>query len=268
MENPTHMLLKNDKLLISPNLVDIFEFLIEIEKEVQTMLNFTDKQEQIRLQSMEVFDFVVFLAKKLEDNNIDFGEFKMKYDISKFADNFWDHPPTRSQFIILFAYLETCFSLESAYKYEKDDEDSIRKILMATDNSKKFINNFLLTEKNDFYKKNKRFKQVSAKQIRSLRNTLSHFYSTSWNISINPEGLSKKSRKIEGYFKQEGRRDIFFISPNELFELISKWNKLLLEKWSNDYKEDSEKFEMKIKYVKSIIGKFWAKLMKWWDINI
>lgn len=36
---------------------------------------------------MDIFDFVMFLAKKLEENNISY-EYKTKTNITKFPDNF------------------------------------------------------------------------------------------------------------------------------------------------------------------------------------
>ena len=48
---------------------------------------------------------------------------------------------------------------------------------MDTEYTRKFLNKFLLTEDNDYYKQHKKvLSKVSAKQIRELRNSLIHFF--------------------------------------------------------------------------------------------
>ncbi len=69
--NSTHLVFDGKKIIISPDLTDIFSFLIEIEKEVECLLEFEKKLKNIRFSYMEILNFAQFLENKLKENNID-----------------------------------------------------------------------------------------------------------------------------------------------------------------------------------------------------
>jgi len=108
-----------------------------------------------------------------------------------------------------------------AYQNKTDDEQKIKEISMKDKVMKKFLNRYFLIDKNDYYKQNKkRLSKISAKQIRELRNSLTHFFSLSRDISINSPTLSVEARKIETMLKKQRQNNSIFISPEDLHELI------------------------------------------------
>lgn len=148
----THIALQEGNVIISPNLRDIFNFLMEIEKEIKSSLFFDKKLQEIKDQSLAL---ISLFCKELEENTSVPNESIAK-KIEELAENFQYDPPLRSQFIVLFAYLETLFCLFIAYRDETSDKDNIRKLAMNSESNRKFINEFILSEKNEFYKNNKK----------------------------------------------------------------------------------------------------------------
>ncbi len=264
-----HAIFDNRKIFISPELSGMFTFLIEIDKEVNSLLNFEKKLEVIRSGYSEMIDFVQFLVDKLKDADID-HKYTFKNDPIVVTDELNGfHLPLRSQMIVLFAYIEVLICLHIAYINSTDIDSKIMEYAMNSEVVKKFLNMYFLTEKNPYFKKHKkRFSQISAKQIRNLRNSLTHFFSVGKNISIMPDELSKKARRLEKALKRAGKQDSFFISQNDLFELVKGAGMIMIEGWSNDSRNDSAAFKKKIAAVQSVIEKNGAHVVFDKQLNV
>ncbi len=59
----THILLKGNKIIISPDVRIIFDFLIEIEKEIKTLLSVKNHIKEIQNKSIELLQI---LSEKVE----------------------------------------------------------------------------------------------------------------------------------------------------------------------------------------------------------
>ncbi|NUJ98237.1 hypothetical protein HGA92_05670 [Candidatus Gracilibacteria bacterium] len=267
-EESTHILFDGEKIIISPNLGKIFDFLMNIEREIESFIDFEKQLQKIKESYTETLGFTAFLAKKIEDNNIDFN-YIISENPENIASKFDFHLPIRSQFIVLFASLETLFCLYITYIEKIDNEEDIRKKTMDKKETIKFLNKFILSNENEYFNVNKKiFSKISAKQIREIRNSLTHFYSVKGGINIIHNELNEKARKLEGKLKEKGNNNVIFISPNDLFLLIRGASKILIKSWSDDYLSDPIEFSEKITFVKSIVDKNSAVLIKNKDLNI
>ena len=181
----THFLFDGEKVIMSPDLSEVVKFLHEVEKETESFLSYEKRLDSIKSQHLETLDLVQLLSKKLKENSIDF-----KFTFSELPTTIGDKlrldRPIRSEMIALFAHLETIFCLNLAYEYKQSDEVEIIKLARDEKNMKKFINTFCLNENNIWCQKNlERFKRISASDLRSLRNSLTHFYSVSKKLSVS-----------------------------------------------------------------------------------
>ncbi len=249
--DPTHVVFDGKNVIISPNLRNVFTFLMEIDKEIEWLLLFENKLSKIREKFAIIFHDLSEISKILEINKIDFP-----YSITKEALTIVDdfHPPVviRSQMICLFAYMETIFCLMTIYNHETTDQKQI--IDYTGDDIKSLIKEFILSEENEYYKNNKkRLWKISAKKLKNVRNSLTHFYSVSWLIGVINQGAAKKARELENDLHLQKNIDIVFISPHELYELLKFAVQLLLIKWNNDFLENPETFTRKFWYVRTIV---------------
>jgi len=250
----THLIFDGKKIIISPDLGIVFSFLMEIEKEVESLLGIEKKLNSIRKQHQKTLSLVSYLAKKIKENNIEI-KFNLSEKPESIATKLELHVPIRSQIIVLFSNLETLFCLNIAYQEQTDDDEKIRKFAMKPKIVKKFLNSYCLTNKNEYYKKyKKRFSKISAKQLRSFRNSLIHFFSLGTEIGIISAALDDKARRLEKILEKNGKKSIF-ISPEDLYEIIKKAGKLMLEEWNSDSSSNEQKFKKKIIAVKSVIEK-------------
>lgn len=151
------------------------------------------------------------MGKILEKNKIessdvlkcDEGTTLTSSDLMQAVENFNFHLPIRAQFITLFAGLETVFCLHLAYEHATSDKNSIKSFSHDDKELRNFIDVFILSEENDFYKANKvMFTGISSKNLRELRNLLTHFFSVGDGIQIVPElgreHAKKLAKKIKG----------------------------------------------------------------------
>jgi hypothetical protein len=268
-QESTHFIFDGEKFVVSPNITPVVNFLIEIEKEVQNILDFNKKLESITENYIEMLNFVAFLSDKLKENGIDF-QYTLKEHPEKITEKLKFHFPLRSQMIVLFASLEVLFTLHLAYENETCDKGVLIKYAMDKEKTRNFLNTFLLTEENEFYKNNKaRFCKINAHQLRDLRNLLTHFFSIGHGgLSISPALLEQKSRKFENILKNNNKGNIVFISENDLSELIKDANLLRFKKWSNDFLNTPDDFKRKIQFVIDLVKKHGAVILKNNDINI
>lgn len=268
IEESTHILFEWDKILISPNIWIIFDFLMNIEKEVESLLNFEKQLQEIRKSYTETLWLTAFLSKKMEENNIDFS-YKLNEHPENIVNKFNFNLPIRSQFIVLFANLETLFCLYIVYTEKTNDEDLIRNKTTDSEETRKFLNKFILSNNNKYYSENRKVLwKISAKQIRDFRNSLTHFFSVKWWINIIHQDLSWKARKLEKEINKNWKNNIIFININDLFYLIREASKNLLKTWSNDYLSNPKEFKERILCVKSIVENNSAVLIRDQDLKI
>ena len=269
MENTsTHFIFDGSKIVISPDLSLIVDFLQEIEKEIDSFLGFDKKLESIRKQYQETAELTRVLAKKLKDNLNDF-KFTLSEHPDTIVDKFKINQPVRSKFIILFAYLETLRCLSIAYENKIFNEKEIRKLAMKNKKIKSFLQGYCLNEKNDWVKKNKkRSDRITADNLQKLRNALTHFFSVSKDVSIADSILDNKSRKLEKVTNFK----VNFLSPEDLYEIIKGSAKLIIIKWSKDCQQcsrmDSNEFKEKILSVNKLIKNTGSIVVKKEQINI
>ena len=258
-----HFVFDGKKILISPDITLVVSFLMEIEKEVQSIIGFNKKLEDISKNYLEMLSFVDYLGNKLKENNIDF-HYTFKEDPEKIWEKLELHFPLRSQMIVLFASLEVLFILHLAYENKIKDENDIIALSMDNNHIKAFLNSFLLTEENDFYKLHKaRLSKVDSTKLRDLRNSLTHFFSVAkGGLSISPSLLEEKSRKFENILKQNKKGNIVFISESDLFELIRYANVLRFKKWNNDFLNDPVEFKIKMQFVIDLVKEKGAVILK------
>ncbi|MFH1183027.1 MAG: hypothetical protein V1690_02065 [Candidatus Moraniibacteriota bacterium] len=266
MIKSTHFIFKDDNIFISPDLKKIVLFLQEIEREVESLLNFEKKLNSIRKQYLETIELVGLMAKKLKENSID-----LKYTLSEhpatIADKLKIFRPVRSEMIVLFANLETLLCLNIAYENKTYDENKIRKT--RNHYIKSFIKEFCLNPDNEWYKNNQKIlKHITAGDLINLRNSLTHFFSVSKKIGISHALDNKKSRRLEKAINFRAN----FISPEDLNEMIKGAAKLMIFKWSNDCNNcianNSNDFKERILSVKSIIEESGVEVIKSSQINI
>ena len=266
----THIVFDGDKIMISSDLVIVFEFLMEIDKEVESLLGFEKKLDFIKKQYLELLNLTVFLSKELKDNNINIdSKSTFPKDPITVLNKLKLHLPIRSQMIVLFANLEVMFCLNISYQNKTDDDKKIRYLAGNNKVVKKFLNDYFLMDKNKYYKQNeKRFSKISAQQIRYLRNYLAHFFSVGSDISITPSVLNNKARKLEKIFKEQKQNNSIFISPEDLYELIKNASILMIKEWNNDFSNNPQEFKKRILSVQSVIKKNGAIIVLDKQLNI
>lgn len=255
-EESTHLVFNDKGIFISPDIMPVFNFLMEVEKEVESFLGFNTKLHGISKNYLEMIEFVTFLSNKLKENNINF-EFTFKEHPEKVAEKLEFHIPLRSQMIVLFASLDVLFNLHVAYEFETTDEGELRRITMDSDNTKKFLNLFLLSEENQYYSENKsRLSKVDSGKLRDLRNSLTHFFSIGrGGLSLSPSLLQEKARKLEDTLKQDKHGNVVFLSEEDLRQLIRCANILRMRKWSQDFQKDPQLFKNKMQYTIDLVKK-------------
>lgn len=255
-EESTHLVFNYQGIFISPNIQPVFSFLMDIEKETESFLGFNNKLGSIRASYLEMLDFVEFLSNKLVENNIDF-KYTFKENPETIAEKLEFYLPLRSQVIVLFASLEVLFTLHMAYENETADEDQLRSLTMDKDNTKKFLNSYLLNDANEYYKNNKgRLAKIDSTKLRGLRNSLTHFFSIGHGgLSLSPDILKDRSRKLENLLKKDKKGFVVFISENDLYSLIKAANILRMRKWSIDFQESPSDFKRKMQKVIELVNR-------------
>ena len=267
-DKSTHFIFDGQKIVISPDLRPIFDFLKEIEKEIESFLGFDKKLESIRKQHLETIKLIEVLVAKLKENSIDF-KFTFSEHPATIAEKLKIDRPIRSEMIVLFANLETLFCLNIAYENKISDEKEIIKRAMNQDNVKDFLERFCLNQKNEWCQKNpERLKHITADDLRKLRNSLTHFFSVAKNIGVSYAVLDEKSRKLEKVTNFKAK----FISPEDLYEIIKGAGILMMKKWNDDcldsINKKSNEFKERILSVNNIIKGCGAMVIKNNQINI
>jgi hypothetical protein len=264
----THLYIENNNIYISDDMGQLFGFLSKIEEEIKTVFGFRDKVKELYDHYKDMVGCVSKMAKLLKENDINF-EYKFKDEPISIIEKIKMEMPIRSQIIILFASLEVIYFLDLAYKKETVNDNELITSAMDSKNLKKFINSFLLTKENEFYKNNfSRFLKINSKMLRELRNSLTHFFSISGNMIIVQDHDSLKVKKTEELFKKNKMGNIAIISPNDLFELMKSAHHLLIKKWNNDFRNDPENFHRKIQFVIELSKTKGVYLINEKDVNL
>lgn len=268
-QNP-HIVFDGKKIVISPNLRSVFTFLMGVEEEVNGVLEFQNRLDEIKEYYVGILKCAECAIKKLKENNIDF-KYKLNHDLNSVDEKFIYNSPVRSQMIVLFSSLEVLYFLHIAYKEETSDKNELRGIAIKDKKLlKSFLNEFILNNENKYYKENKeRFKKINAKEFRELRNSLIHFFSLpKGGLSVVDSLLNEQARKLENVLKQNKHGNIVFISPKDLNELIKNAHILRIKKWNDDFSKDNQEFKKKISFVKKIVEESAAIAIKNKDLKL
>ncbi len=259
----THIIFDGTKIIVSPNLYSIFDFLQKIEAEVNELFTLDKKLQSIRSSILDIMGLMEVMAKIISEAGLDF-KYELKENPEVLAEKLELYQLTRIEMITVFCCIETIICLYIAYEYETDDDEEIRKMLMDFDGCvRNIILKLFLSRENKFFSKNsKKFEKVTAKKLRKLRNKLVHFFSVS-GLSLVPESLSEKARRLEKI-----QPNIKFISSQDLYELYKSAAVLILETWSRECNEMPDIFERKIKYVAKVVKESGAILVKSESINV
>jgi len=262
--NNTCFIFDEKKIIISPDLKQIFYFLEDIDKEIKTLLALENRIESIRKQYIETFKLIEVMAKKLKENSIDF-EFTLSEHPATINDKLYMDQPVRSKFIVLFAYLEVFFCLNIAYENKIWDKKEIIKKTMDSESIESFLNIFCLNEENEWVKKNKKRKaKIRDKDLRDLRNALTHFFSIGSKLQI----VSRFDKKTEKLEKILGFKAIY-ISARDLYEIIKGAGILIMKKWSNDcLNRKNNDFKERILSVEAIVESYGAVIVRGDKINL
>ena len=248
-----HIILDWKKIYISKGLIPIFEFLSNIEKEIDIILNYKTKLETLREVMADVLWYLgenlsllseIWIKKPLPENSkitnkyLNGETFNIQQDL------------IRSNMILVFSYIETLFCIITAYSLELDDQESI-----VYNSKNKLINNiekYLIGKKNTYFINNKeKLWKLTAKSLRDLRNWLVHFYSISPQNIVLSEGEFKKWEKITMLLHEE---NIVILSSIDLFELAKVGSKIFIQELAYDFKHNKNSFNRKIEIVKKVIA--------------
>lgn len=264
----THFIFDGNKIIISPDLHNIIIFLQGIESEVEGFLGFEAKLESIKKQHLETLKFIEYLAKRLKDNSINF-EYKLSELPETIFEKLITERSSRSEMIVLFAHLEVLLCLNIAYENNTAEEFEIRKLAMDESIVRKFLEDFCLNKNNGWGKQNPdRLKRITSNDIRKTRNSLTHFFSTGKYLSISPDALNLKARKIE----KATHYKVKFLSSQDLYDIIKGAARLMIEKWSNDCRNclanGSEDFKKRILSVNQIVSDHGSVIVRNKEINI
>jgi hypothetical protein len=225
--------------------------------------------EEIKENYLEMLKLVILLSTKLQENNIEVS-YTFKENPEKVAEKLILYLPLRSQMIVLFASLEVLFSLHAAYELETSDEETLRKHTMNRDNTKSFLNSFILNINNPYFKQNKvRLLKINSSNLRDLRNSLTHFFSIGKEgLSLAPDQLGRKTREFERIMKVNKKGNVVFISEQDLYGLIKAANILRMKMWSDDFKKEPDFFKKRIAFVIDLVNKAAPIIVENDDLNI
>jgi hypothetical protein len=213
-----HVLFDGEKIVISPGMKELLDFLIEIDKEVASLLKAKDQSGEKLIQR------------------------------------------SRAELIVIFAQLETMRCLWTAYSNKTKDRKKIRD---ASDRKIDiFLKNFCLSKKNSWVKNNpKRAGKIGVKNLRDLRNNLTHFFSVPMALAIAP---ADSEDDIEQIGRKTNNR-VKAIMVKDLVEINKGAFEIMIKKWSDDFQRSQDKgdsnFEERIGCVNDLVKNHGAKFM-------
>ncbi len=173
------------------------------------------------------------------------------------------------QILSLFSFLELIFSIFIIYENNKiKTKDKLFKFTKSKDyNYKKelvkFINKYILNEKNKYYIENKNtLKRWNAKKLLDLRNHLSHCLAVpAWVVLANEKG-KKEVFKI-GILEKNG--EMVIITPDIFLKVISESFNILrdeiLKSYFSEDKKNRKVVRKKLKRISEILVSSTSKLI-------
>lgn len=248
----THLVVDDkNQIFISPDLGKVFNFLIEIEKEVESVLSYEGRLVKIKRQTQEVLSLTQELAKSPPDN----FSFTPEEDLNSLADKFTYFRPIRAEQIIIFSYLDVIRALHAVYELKARHDD--KRLRDASDQAlESFYRDFCLSKQNSWIIANPdRAGRIGASVLRKHRNKLVHFFSPG-EIGIVPT--------YEKWHQSEENRTnnaVKFLSPADLYAITQGAARLLLKKWDSDFQKDEPDFKSRIGFVIEIVDNHGAVLL-------
>lgn len=259
----TRFIFDGNTVQISPNLRPIVTFLQAIEEELKIFTEPHKKLNSIRDSVLELFKFIQYLAEILEKNKIRF-EYKLPRKTINIGDQFYSDKSLRAEMIVLFANLETYLCIHLAYKHKTSSKSEIIRLqLKSTNEVIDFYNKYCLGAENEWVKNNQdRATRISAKELRDLRNSLTHFFSLDQGLGITYEENGVKARELETRTNFKAK----FISPKDLSEILKGCFFLMMKDWTKDYQTSAQKrddiFKEKIMCVREVVLKHGAVIIE------
>lgn len=238
---------KNEnRINIHPELRIIFNFLIQIETEVRELLGYKNRLEALKKQCSELLELMIKMSSADD----------FKFTLSEHPETITDKlnfvRPIRSEFIVLFAHLETLRCLYMAYKKNTSNSKELRNASVGA--MDEFIKEFCLCRDNQWVLDNpKRAGKISAENLRVLRNSLTHFF------SVNNIGLVPLYDEEAEQISNKSNNKVQLLSPEDFEKILYHAARLLLEKWSDDCKKslagESNNFVEKMRCVRDVVNK-------------
>jgi hypothetical protein len=253
---------KKLELTISENMLPVIKFIDEIDKEVSDLFYFYDNQNVLIDAYKQLLSFSKFACREFEARRISLDSYS--FDLIKPATEalVQQEQPVRCQMIAVFAYLETLFALYLAYTKCIFSLGSIKNEASNDNNKKKFINSYLLTSDNIYYKQHRKFVRLDSAKVIHLRNILTHFFSvTDKHIIINSENTKSIENKLYAVLKEQKMGDIVNLSPRELQSLVKEAGIVMITKWSEESKNNNVEFSRKISFVQKIVHEYGAVIV-------
>jgi len=246
----SHVIFDGEKIIISPDLRLVIDFLQKIEEEIENLLSFERKLESIGRQCIEWIRLIESLSKRIKQHSIEFS-YSLSEHPSTLVEKLKIIRPIRAETIAIFAKLEVLFCFYLAYKYKTSKKKELIELAIKNKKElKEFLEKFCLSSQNAWVKKNsERAKKLKWTNLRNLRNSLTHFYAVDPRISVIHSRLSKKARKLEKLLNYKS----LFISPEDLWEIVKSAGILMIKEWSQDFQRDKAEFQERIKHVKKIV---------------
>lgn len=251
-KNKPFLVMRNNEIHTHPEFRIVFDFLIQIEAEITELMSYQDRLKSIKNQCSELLKLMGKLTVP-DDLN-----FKMSENPETLTEKFRYIRPVRSELIVLFAHLETLRCLYTAYENNTSDNRELRDASEGA--MEKFINEFCLSEKNQWIQNNpKRSGKLSARNLCKLRNSLTHFFSVD-KIGIVPiydEETEKIGNKINN--------KVQLISSEDFAEILHHTGKLVLKKWCQDCEDSlsgqNNNFVEKMRRVKEVVERNAARFL-------
>lgn len=258
-QKPYHLVFNWKEVYISETLAQTVVFLWDIEKEVKQFLSYPWKISSIGTKLLIIIDDLKWLSELIQENNIHY-KYNITEETMKIVDEIEKISLPRSQIICLFAYMETIFCLLTVFSHKLENEQEI--IVQSNRDLQKFINKYILTNNNAFYKKHKdKLKHIKAIDILELRNKLTHFYSVWDKIGLVSDWPVEQIKKMEELLLGNWYRYIF-ITPNELFELLrNSVINIFIERTNLTLHQPNE-FKERIIFVEKIVQRKSAEMVK------
>ncbi len=241
-----------NRIDIHPEFGIIFDFLIKIEAEIEELFGYKKRLESIKKQCSELLDLIIKMSPA------DDFKFILSEHPETLADKLHFIRPVRSEFIVLFAHLETLRCLHTAYQKNTSNKKELRD---ASDGAiDDFIKEFCLCKDNQWVLDNpKRAGKISAENLRILRNSLTHFF------SVNKIGLVPSYDEEAEQISNKINNKVQLLSPEDFKKILHHAARLLLKKWSDDCRKslggENNNFVEKMRCVRDVVSQSGARFI-------